>query len=153
MAKTIHGMSRTRLYRIWNSMRQRCENPNTISYKYYGEKGISVCPEWRDFKSFCAWAMANGYESNLTLDRKDGNRNYEPSNCRWVTNKEQQNNTQYNRLITFRGETHNITQWAEMLGIPRTTLYNRLRREWSVEKTLTTEKLMDWRDKRYGRKL
>lgn len=141
MAKTIHGMCHTRLYQIWNAMRQRCENPNAISYKYYGKKGISVCEEWKEFKNFCAWALNNGYAAHLTLDRKDSNGNYEPSNCRWATPKEQQNNTSYNRLITFQDETHNITQWADIIGIPKTTLYNRMRRGWDIERALTTKKL------------
>jgi hypothetical protein len=141
MAKVIHGMSRSRLHHIWNGMKQRCSNPNVISYKYYGAKGVSVCEEWQNFTNFCAWALANGYEDNLTLDRKNSSGNYEPSNCRWATNKEQQNNTSYNRLITLHGETHNITQWADIIGVPKTTLYNRMRRGWDIERALTTKKL------------
>ena len=139
MAKTIHGMSHTRLYHIWNAMRQRCENPNAISYKYYGGKGISVCSEWKNFNNFCSWALQSGYAENLTIERKNSDGNYEPSNCKWATNKEQQNNTSYNRLITHRGETLNITQWAEKIGISRFTLYNRIRRGWDIEKALTTK--------------
>lgn len=144
MAKTIHGMSHSRLYQIWNAMRQRCENPKAISYKYYGKKGISVCKEWKEFKNFCAWALNNGYAANLTLDRKDSNGNYEPSNCRWATNKEQQNNTSYNRLYTYNGETLNVMQWAKKFGLPPNMLYKRLLRGWSIEKALTTKKLRDW---------
>ena len=140
MAKTVHGMCNTRLYHIWNGMKQRCQNPKAISYKYYGAKGVSVCGEWCDcFNNFYRWAISNGYNDNLTLDRIDGNSDYTPSNCRWVTNKEQQNNTEYNQLITFRGETHNVTQWSEIINIPRFALYNRLRRGWSIEKALTTK--------------
>lgn len=141
MAKTIHGMSHSRLHRIWNGMKQRCSNPKAISYKYYGAKGVSVCEEWQIFTNFCDWALANGYSENLTIDRVDENAHYEPSNCRWATNKEQQNHTSYNRLITLRGETHNITQWADIIGIPKTTLYNRMRRGWDAERALTTKKL------------
>ena len=137
MAKTIHGMSHSRLYHIWNAMRQRCENPNAISYKYYGEKGIFVCEEWKKFSNFCAWALSNGYNDNLTIDRINSNGNYEPSNCKWATNKEQQNHTSYNHLLTHCGETHNITQWAEIIGIPRTALYNRMRRGRDTERALT----------------
>lgn len=144
MAKTIHGMSRSRLYQIWNAMRQRCENPKAISYKYYGEKGISVCEEWKEFKNFCAWALNNGYTDYLTLDRKDSNGNYEPSNCKWATNKEQQNHTSYNRLYTYNGETLNVMQWATKFGLPPNMLYKRLLRGWSIEKALTTKKLRDW---------
>lgn len=144
MAKTVHGMSRTRLYRIWNSMRQRCENPNAISYKYYGAKGVTVCSEWKEFKNFCAWALNNGYANDLTLDRKDGSGNYEPSNCRWATNKEQQNNTSYTRLYTYNGETLSIMQWAEKTGIHPNMLYKRLSRGWSIEKAIKTKSLMKW---------
>jgi hypothetical protein len=148
MAKTIHGMSHSRLHHIWNGMKQRCSNPKAVGYKYYGAKGVSVCEEWQDFNGFCAWAVANGYADNLTIERKDSDGNYEPANCRWATNKEQQNNTSYNRLITHNGETHNVTQWAEKLDIPRNVLYNRLRRGWSIEQILTTKK-REWR-KNYG---
>ena len=94
MPVTVHGKSHSRLYRIWNSMKQRCSNPNAISYKYYGEKGITVCEEWRDsFQAFYEWAISNGYAENLTIDRIKNNENYCPKNCRWATNKEQQNHT------------------------------------------------------------
>ena len=139
MAKVKHDMSRTRLYHIWNSMKQRCSNPNAISYKYYGAKGVAVCGEWQEFQPFCEWAMSNGYADNLTIDRIDSCGNYCPTNCRWATNKEQQNNTSYNRLMTYCGETHNVTQWAKITGIPRTALYNRIRNGWDTEKILTTE--------------
>lgn len=144
MAKTIHGMSRTRVYHIWNSMKQRCTNPNAKSYKYYGAKGVSVCSEWEDFAGFCEWAFANGYEDHLTIDRIDGNGNYEPSNCRWATYKEQQNNTSYNRLYSYNGETRNIMQWSEITGIHPNMLYKRLLRGWSIEKALTTKTLRKW---------
>ncbi len=144
MAKTKHGMSRTRLYHVWNSMKQRCSNPKAISYQYYGAKGVTVCREWESFEGFCAWAMSAGYDESLTIDRIDRSGNYEPANCRWATNKEQQNNTSYNRLLTHDGKTHNITQWSEITGIPRMVLFNRLRRGWDTEKILTTKK-RDWR--------
>ena len=138
MPTTIHGMSHSRLHHIWNAMTQRCSNPKAISYKYYGGKGITVCDEWKSsFKSFYEWAMANGYADNLSIDRIDSNGNYEPSNCRWTTNKEQQNNTSYNHRLTYCGETHNITQWAEIIGISRMALYNRIRRGWDIERALT----------------
>lgn len=76
-----------RLYRIWSNIRQRCNNPNNTRYEYYGGKGIKRCKEWDDFTTFCTWAITNGYNDNLTIDRINGNGNYEPSNCRWVTQK------------------------------------------------------------------
>ncbi len=140
MAKTVHGMTETRLYRIWSAMKQRCENPNTINYKYYGAKGVCVCEEWRrDFRAFYLWAISNGYTNDLTLDRIDANKNYEPSNCRWVTRKEQQNNTSYTRLYTYNGETRSIMQWAEKTGMSPPVLYYRIRSGWSIEKALNTK--------------
>ena len=126
-------------------MKQRCSNPNAISYKYYGEKGITVCEEWRDsFQAFYEWAISNGYAENLTIDRIKNNENYCPKNCRWATNKEQQNHTGYNRLYTYEGETLNVMQWAEKTGVSANMLYKRLLRGWDIERALNTKKLRKW---------
>lgn len=90
---TKHGKKNSRLYRIWGNMKTRCSNPTTKYYKYYGGRGITICEEWRNsFQRFYDWAMTNGYSDDLTIDRIDVNGNYEPSNCRWVTMKEQSKN-------------------------------------------------------------
>lgn len=82
-----HGRCGTRLYRIWNNMRNRCDRPSSDNYKWYGGRGISYKKEWSDFSSFAAWAIANGYDDSLELDRIDTNGNYTPDNCRFVTHR------------------------------------------------------------------
>jgi hypothetical protein len=89
---TKHGMSNTRLYKIWSNMKARCENPNNDKFYNYGGRGIQVCLAWRDFMVFYNWAMVNGYDDTLTIDRKNNDGNYEPENCRWITLAEQQTN-------------------------------------------------------------
>jgi len=84
-----HGKSYTRLYRIWTNMKKRCYNPNVKCYKHYGGKGIKVCHRWRyDFEAFEKWALTHGYADNLTIDRIDINKGYQPTNCQWITRSE-----------------------------------------------------------------
>lgn len=98
-----HGESRTRLYTIWNDMRQRCGNINHPQYADYGGRGICVCPEWHDYQNFRNWALKNCYSDNLSIDRINNHLGYYPGNCRWVTAREQANNTRKTRLITYNG--------------------------------------------------
>ena len=134
-----HGLCDSRQYSIWTNMKSRCSNQEDHAYKYYGGRGITVCDEWKsDFQAFYYWAMANGYQDNLTLDRIDVNGNYEPSNCRWVSMKEQSLNKRSNHLITYNGETLTITQWADRLGIDKMVLFARINDyHWDIEKALT----------------
>lgn len=88
-----HGFTRTRLYRIYYKMKERCYKPSNDNYKYYGALGITICDEWlNDFRTFADWALANGYKDNLTIDRKDNSKGYSPDNCRWITIQAQQKN-------------------------------------------------------------
>lgn len=123
-----HGKTGTRLFRTWVHMRQRCMNPNDKRFSDYGGRGISVCSEWGEYLNFEKWALENGYRKDLTIDRINNDGNYEPSNCRWTTNKEQCNNRRSNRIIEVDGIKMNEKQWAEFLGIPRHILSNRLHR-------------------------
>ena len=137
----LHGLSRTRLYRIYNNMKSRCYKPYAKEYEVYSGNGRSICLEWLDEKSgfvnFYNWAMANGYRDDLTLERIDNNKGYSPDNCKWATLKEQQNNKSNNRIITYNGEAHNIAEWVEIIGIPRNTLVKRLNSGWEIEDALT----------------
>lgn len=135
-----HGLSNTRLHRIWHSMYCRCYYKSTNQYKNYGGRGIKVCEEWKHmqgFINFYNWAINNGYKETLTLDRIDNNKGYCPSNCRWITPKEQSNNRRNNVYYTFNGETKTSKQWCELYNISQTTLLDRLKRGWTLEQALT----------------
>jgi len=141
-ANTVHGMAQRGkqhpMYNTWARMIQRCENPNDKPYKYYGGRGITVCEEWHNSAIFIDWALANGWQKGLTLDRIDNDGNYEPSNCHWVTRKEQARNRRSNRRITFNGKTQTLAQWAEELNIKDKILWNRINRyHWPIERALT----------------
>ena len=125
---TTHGLSNTRIYNIWIMMVYRCENPKATGFKHYGGRGIKVCDEWKKFENFYNWCYESGYKENLTLDRIDVNGNYEPSNCRWATIKEQANNMRRNVRVEINGETHTLSEWAEITGINISTLQHRYRK-------------------------
>lgn len=104
-------------------MKTRCSNPKYEHFASYGGRGIKVCDEWRnDFQSFHDWAMSNGYKEGLTIDRIDVNGNYEPSNCRWASAKEQSKNKRNTLFVTHKGITKTLIEWAEITGIKYQTL-------------------------------
>lgn len=132
-----HGDTKTRLFKIWSSMHERCERPAHKHFKDYGGRGIRVCEEWKVYEAFRKWSLENGYGEKLSIDRIDVDGNYEPSNCRWATMKEQQNNKRNNHKLCFNGETHTITEWSEITGIGKTTIKERLNHGWTTEEALT----------------
>ena len=118
----------------------RCYYPSTNQYKNYGGKGIKVCDEWQHiegFINFYNWAMENGYDETLTLDRIDNNKDYCPENCRWETQKKQSNHRTNNVFYTFNGETKTSKQWCDEYNINQTTFNDRLKRGWTLEQALT----------------
>lgn len=143
--RKTHGESnretgkRTKLYHIWCNLKSRCNNPNDKRYADYGGRGISVCEDWRNsYVNFRDWANKNGYCDGLTIDRIDNNGNYEPSNCRWSDWKAQSNNKRNNHLLTYKGETKTMAQWADKFGINFGTLKRRIYRGWSTERAIET---------------
>ena len=120
-------------------MKQRCLNPKCSLFKNYGGRGISICEEWvESYEEFKKWAMVSDYKNHLTIDRINVNGNYEPSNCRWATPKEQSNNKRNNHYVTYKGETHTISEWADILEIPYTCFASRFKRTKDVEKIFET---------------
>ncbi len=108
------------LYSVWQGMRNRCRNSKGQDWRLYGGRGICVCTEWdRSFTVFLEWSIDNGYErgKKLQIDRIDVNCNYEPSNCRWVTNKINSNNRRNNRRIEYMGINKTISEWIDFLGV------------------------------------
>lgn len=134
-----HGLSKTRLYYVWLSMRNRCYRPQTNGYERYGGRGITVCKEWREhFEPFAEWAITNGYRQGLQIDRVDNNGNYEPQNCRWVTHRENLNNTSRTFHLQYKGRSYTAQEAAEAFNISAALLRERIHRGWSVEEAITT---------------
>lgn len=136
-----HGMSGTRLHRIWTNMHYRCYNKKCRRYKDYGGMNIQIHNEWlgtNGFQNFYNWSMKNGYQDNLTIDRINNNFGYSPDNCKWSTNLEQQRRKRNNVLLTFNGKTQTISQWAEESELSNTILYSRHKRGWNDNQILTT---------------
>ena len=126
-----------RLYAIYKSMINRCENPKSSEYKNYGERGITVCQSWRQengYDSFAEWAFSAGYDKEAkhgecTIERKDVDGNYSPENCIWVTNERQQNNRRDCIFIEYNNEVHTIADWSRILDISYKTLWRKIRKE------------------------
>lgn len=136
-ANSRHSMTDSITHNRWKSMRSRCNQKNSKSYPRYGGRGITICEEWNDFEAFLR-DMSECPGDGWTLERKDSDGNYEPSNCKWATRKEQNRNTSRTHLLEFRGESRCVGEWSEILGLDVQTILSRLRRGWDVDKSLGT---------------
>ena len=141
--KPTHGgyANKERLCLIWGAMRRRCCKKSYAGFKDYGGRGITVCDDWlNDYSLFKDWALANGYDDSLSIDRIDVNGNYEPSNCRWASRKVQNNNRRSNRLITFQGETKTAAEWAIVAGVNCHTFMSRIDKlNWPIDRVMTEQ--------------
>ena len=139
IAHIKHNKSNTRLYNIWEHMKHRCNNPNSKRHEFYYDKGIKVCDEWQnDFMNFYNWAINNGYQDNLTIDRINNDGNYEPNNCRWATVTEQNNNQSTNIKIKYNNNIYTMKQFCKKYNLKRETLDYRLKNNWDIEKIINT---------------
>ena len=131
-----HLMSRTKLYERWCSIKKRCYNPNCKSYKSYGQRGITMCEEWKnDFMSFYNWAVHNGYSPELSIDRIDNNKGYSPENCRFTTAKVQGRNKSNNCIITYKGMSKPLSEWCDIFSLTYNTVQCRLQHGWTIEES------------------
>ncbi|CAB4223446.1 hypothetical protein UFOVP1670_55 [uncultured Caudovirales phage] len=131
-----HGKSTTRAYVAWDHMLQRCQNPKSPVYKFYGARGIAVCERWQQFEGF--YADMGDPPDGLSLERKENNGGYNKANCRWATKIDQANNTRSNHRLTHNGMTLTIAQWSRQLGFKRGVIASRLVMGWDITRTLST---------------
>lgn len=125
-----HGETHSRLYDIWRNMKYRCNKKEHKSYKYYGGRGIEVCDEWmKSYEIFKEWALNNGYNETLTIDRIDVEGNYEPDNCRWATFKEQGRNRRNNKLFNYNGKILTQSEICEITGLSKYQVNKKFSRE------------------------
>lgn len=133
-----HHDYKTRLYRIYNGMKYSCNLKTDTGYKWYGSRGIKVCEEWmKDYQSFKNWALKNGYNDALSIERIDNDGDYEPNNCKWIPLREQPKHTRKTKQIEFNEKIYTMSGLAKEFNINRHTLYSRLKNGWSIEKALT----------------
>lgn len=133
---TVHGMSKSREYHSWSGAKSRCENAQSPAFARYGGRGIRMCERWRI--SFASFFQDMGpCPPGMSLDRIDVDGDYAPGNCRWATSVEQAGNKRLHRLVTFRGKTRPVTEWARITGIPEATIRGRLNLGWSDRDSVT----------------
>lgn len=130
MKRITHGMSKSREYHCWQAMLSRCLHPKNIGFQNYGGAGIRVCERWRySFENFLA-DMGEAPFDGASIDRKENKGNYEPSNCRWATRRQQNNNKSSNRMIAIEGKIQSLAEWARELGVNPYSVSTRIQRGW-----------------------
>ena len=147
-----HRMTETKLYHTWCKMKERCYNPNIEHYNKYGGRGITICDEWRySFEAFRDWAYSAGYDETLnrkqqSLDRIDVNGNYDPTNCRWISHKEQCRNRTNNVFLPYNGSLITVAEFCEINGITYSSFVSR-----RLKKGLTSDRIIDDWNKKHNR--
>lgn len=132
-----HGDFGTKLYGIWAGMKRRCYNPRTKYYKDYGGRGITVCDEWKnDYSKFKEWALANGYQEGLSIERIDVNKGYSPDNCKFITINEQNSNKRISIRLQYQGKEYSIKELSKLTGIKERTIRDRYERGLPIEEIL-----------------
>lgn len=136
---TTHNKSNTKLYGIWNAMRQRCYNPNYHAYKNYGGRGITICDDWvNSFNNFYNWAINNGYQEGLSIERINVDDNYYPNNCTWITLAQQAQNRRSCHMFCYNNKKQNLSQWCNELGLDYKLVHNRIfKLNWSFERAIS----------------
>lgn len=115
---SVKGSPNYRLYRIWAGMKERCQNKSFRDYYRYGGRGINVCKDWSEWECFRDWALSNGYEDSLTIERINNNGDYSPDNCMWIPLGAQQNNTRRTIHILYQGQTYTAAGFSRLTGLP-----------------------------------
>ena len=135
---TKHGLNHSKLHYMYDNMRKRCYRPGTNRYERYGGRGIGICDEWRNDRSeFYRWALENGWQEGMSIDRINVDGHYSPSNCRFIPIGRQSSNTSRNRFLCWRGRKQTVSDWARELGIRSSALQHRVDRGWSLDRIFT----------------
>lgn len=136
--KRTHGESHTRLHNIWCGMNNRCD-PSHASSGGYGDRGITVCDDWKSYENFAAWARENGYADELTIERINVNESYCPENCKWIPFKKQARNRRTTHWVTYEGLKMSLAEACERAGLPYKQVFWRMAHAgWTFEKAITT---------------